>query len=67
LIHGLAIVAQRFGFDKDEALTLGKTVADLNGKAKGQRLGFLFDTDKFDSAKATKAMRKGLPDWRRTM
>jgi hypothetical protein len=33
------IVAERLGFDRDEALTLGKAVAGLNAQAKGQRLG----------------------------
>jgi len=32
-------VAERLGFDKDEALTLGKAVAGLNAQSKGQRLG----------------------------
>src|SRR5271157_19337 len=34
-----AVVAQRLGFDEDEALTLGKAVARLNAQAKGRRLG----------------------------
>lgn len=34
-----AVVAERLGFDHDEALTLGKAVAGLNAQAKGQRLG----------------------------
>src|SRR5262245_55255888 len=33
-----AVVAQRLGFDEDEALTLGKGVAGLNAQAKGRRL-----------------------------
>jgi hypothetical protein len=33
------IVAERLGFDHDEALTLGKAVAGLNAQAKGRRLG----------------------------
>ncbi len=33
-----AVVAQRLGFDEDEALTLGKAVAGLNARAKGRRL-----------------------------
>ena len=32
-------VAERLGFDKDEALSLGKAVAGLNAQSKGQRLG----------------------------
>src|ERR1700688_3614519 len=34
-----ATVAERLGFDKDEALSLGKAVASLNAQSKGQRLG----------------------------
>jgi hypothetical protein len=33
------VVAQRLGFDRDEALTLGRAVAGLNAQAKGRRLG----------------------------
>jgi hypothetical protein len=34
-----AVVAEHLGFDEDEALTIGKTVAGLNAYAKGVRLG----------------------------
>ncbi len=34
-----AVVAERLGFDSDEALTLGKAVAGLNAQSKGRRLG----------------------------
>jgi hypothetical protein len=34
-----AVVAERLGFDEDEALSLGKAVAGLNAQAKGRRLG----------------------------
>ena len=34
-----AVVAERLGFDHDEALTLGKAVAGLTAQSKGQRLG----------------------------
>jgi len=34
-----AVVAERLGFDRDEALTLAKAVAGLNAQAKGLRLG----------------------------
>lgn len=33
------VVAERLGYDRDAALTLGKSVAGLNAQAKGQRLG----------------------------
>ncbi len=34
-----AVVAERLGFDRDEALTFGRAVAGLNAYAKGVRLG----------------------------
>ena len=34
-----AVVAERIGYKKDEALTLGKAVAGLNAQSKGRRLG----------------------------
>jgi hypothetical protein len=33
------IVAERLGFDHDEALSLGRALAGLNAQSKGQRLG----------------------------
>src|SRR5215469_11713689 len=49
-----AVVAQRLGFDEDEALTLGKAVAGLNAQAKGRRLGIF----KPHEEKAKKAREK---------
>jgi hypothetical protein len=34
-----AVVAERLGFDRDEALSLGKALAGLNAQSKGRRLG----------------------------
>src|SRR5512136_1072844 len=34
-----AVVAERLGYNHDEALTLGKAVAGLTAQSKGQRLG----------------------------
>jgi hypothetical protein len=34
-----AVVAERLGFDRREALTLGRAVAGLNAQSKGRRLG----------------------------
>jgi hypothetical protein len=34
-----AVVAQRLGFDEDEALSLGKALAGLTAQTKGRRLG----------------------------
>ena len=50
-----AVVAQRLGFDEDEALTLGKAVAGLNAQSKGRRLGIF----KPHEEKAKKAREKG--------
>ena len=33
------VVAERFGYNKNEALTFGKAVAGLNAQSKGRRLG----------------------------
>jgi hypothetical protein len=34
-----AVVAEQFGFDEDEALTLGKALPGLTAQSKGRRLG----------------------------
>ena len=39
-----AVVAESFGFDSDEALTLGKALAGLTAQSKGQRLGIFTPT-----------------------
>lgn len=49
-----AVVAQRLGFDEDEALTLGKALAGLNAQAKGRRLGIFHPHEE----KASKARQK---------
>ena len=36
-----AVVAERLGFDRKEALSLGKAVAGLTAQSKGRRLGIL--------------------------
>jgi hypothetical protein len=41
-----AIVAERLGFDHDEALTLGRAVAGLNAYSKGKALGIFKPTAK---------------------
>jgi hypothetical protein len=50
-----AVVAQRLGFDEDDALSLGKAVAGLNAQAKGRRLGLF----KPHQEKPKKAREKG--------
>jgi hypothetical protein len=39
-----AVVAERLGFEHDEALTLGKAVAGLTAQSKGRRLGIFTPT-----------------------
>jgi hypothetical protein len=39
-----AVVAQRLGFDRDEALTMGRVVAGLDAYAKGKSLGLFKPT-----------------------
>jgi hypothetical protein len=43
-----AVVAERLGYDKESALTLGKAVAGLNAQSKGRRLG-IYEEKKDDS------------------
>jgi hypothetical protein len=42
----VAVVAERLGFKSDEALSLGKALADLNAQTKGQRLGIFHPSPK---------------------
>jgi hypothetical protein len=49
-----AVLAQRLGFDEDEALSLGKALAGLTAQTKGRRLGIF----KPHEAKPTKAREK---------
>jgi hypothetical protein len=39
LVLWAAVVAERLGFSRDEALSLGKAVTGLNAQSKGQHLG----------------------------
>jgi len=41
-----AVVAERLGFNHDEALSLGKALAGLNAQSKGRRLGIFKPTPK---------------------
>ncbi len=46
-----AVVAQRLGFDEDEALSLGRAVAALNAQSKGRSLGIFKPAQKADEAR----------------
>src|ERR1700722_15402563 len=50
-------IAERLGFDRDEALSLGKAVAGLNAQSKGQRLGIYKPAPK--EGKKARARKRG--------
>lgn len=50
------VVAERLGFDDDEALTLGRALAGLSAQAKGRRLG-IFHPEKEKKEKARERPR----------
>jgi len=47
-----AVVAERRGYSREEALSLGKGVAGLNAQAKGKRLGIYHEKEAPRQAKA---------------
>ena len=49
-----AIVAERIGYKKDEALTFGKAVAGLNAQSKGRRLGIYEEKSEEEKEKEAK-------------
>jgi len=48
-----AVVAERLGYDKGTALTLGKAVAGLNAQSKGRKLG-IYEEKKEEKEKGKK-------------
>src|SRR5262245_44143499 len=48
------VVAERLGYNKSEALTLGKAVAGLNAQSKGRRLGIYEEKSEADKEKEKK-------------
>ena len=57
-----SIVAERLGFDRDAALTLGKTLAGLNAQAKGRRLGIYKPAERVEGM-PPKKLRLGEEFW----
>src|SRR5215510_15778943 len=49
-----AVVAERLGYNKDEALTFGKAVAGLNAQSKGRRLGIYEEKSEEEKEKEKK-------------
>ena len=52
-----AVVAERLGYDKETALTLGKAVAGLNAQSKGRKLGIYEEKSAEEKAKEAKAQK----------
>ena len=55
-----AVVAERIGYTRDEALTLGRAVAGLNAQSKGRRLGIMKPVER--SAEEKDARRAKIGD-----
>ena len=56
-----AVVAQRLGFNWDEAVSLGKAVAGLSAQAKGRRLGIFKPQE--EKTKAARQKERGEQFW----
>ena len=56
-----AVVAEALGFEPDEALTLGKTLAGLNAQSKGRRLGIYKPSE--DKAREVRKQPQGETFW----
>jgi hypothetical protein len=54
-------VAERLGFDQDEALSLGKAVAGLTAQSKGRRLGIYRPVPQ--EVKKARARKRGEEFW----
>jgi len=54
-------VAERLGFDRDEALSFGKAVAGLNAQSKGRRLGIYKPAPQ--EVKKARARKRGEEFW----
>jgi hypothetical protein len=56
-----AVVAERLGFDEDEALSLGKALAGLTAQRKGRRLGIYKPHE--ERAKKAREKKRGEEFW----
>jgi hypothetical protein len=56
-----AVVAERLGFDEDEAISLGKALAGLTAQTKGRRLGIYKPHE--DGAKLAREKERGEELW----
>jgi hypothetical protein len=55
-----AVVAERMGYSRDEALSLGKVMAGLNAQRKGRMLGIYHGSEPNEPAKGKQAGKSGL-------
>jgi hypothetical protein len=56
-----AVVAERLGYDRDAALTLGKAVAGLNAHSKARRLGIIEEPTDHGRQRDQRARRSAQP------
>ena len=54
-----AVVAERLGYKRAEALTLGRAVAGLNAQSKGRRLGIMKKVERTEEEKAARRAKIG--------
>jgi hypothetical protein len=57
-----SVVAERLGYDREAALSLGKALAGLNAQSKGRRLGIYTPSEKAEGTPPQKA-RRGESFW----
>jgi hypothetical protein len=58
-----AVVAERLGYDRETALTLGKAVAGLNAQSKGRRLGIYEEKSEEEKKKEKKKEKTAKPEF----
>src|SRR3954462_10779486 len=57
-----AVVAERLGFDRDEALTLGRAVAGTSAQMEGRALGIYEPSEEPSSERAEERRERLKPD-----
>lgn len=58
-----AVVAERLGYNKSEALTLGKAVAGLNAQSKGKKLGIYEEKTEAEKKEEKKKEKASKPEF----
>jgi hypothetical protein len=61
LTRWAAVVAERLGYDRDAALTLGQAVAGLNAQSKGRRLGIIDESTEHDQTREQRTQKPPQP------